>query len=505
MAAHRYWRAVAMEAYGAGDLELSCFHLLDAAGVRVDAPATLTASAAPATGALANLQDDDLTTAARWTVQSVATLALNWDFGVSSVEVADMRLAGDSNARFPLIIKAQYSDDSVAWADVIVVAGIAWPGVGITTVSPAVGVVDYDYAKVSALLHFDGANGSTTFTDLTGRVWTPSGTVRIDTAQSKFGGASSFWDQSGTLMSLNSSDFDFEALDFTVECWAYQTSAINGGAYFAPNYYQNLVGNCQIGVASNNGFNLTLASGKPLGSLYNTAGTADTSISAAAAIPLNTWVHLAFVRKGTALTLFVGGAVAATGTFTGPTYPTTRPIAIGGDSSGSAKFAGYLDEVRVTKGLARYTGAFAPPGFFGYLFPTPRNKTRGRIAATDPLTVGTGPTIIYGIPTLTNPVRLTVESGSVKDYITGVRGTGRGRVAGTVKEKGTPDAPVYRKVRLLRERDSLLIREVWSHPVTGAYSFDYVDELQLFTVLSYDHTGAFRAVVADRIVPELIP
>lgn len=38
-----------------------------------------------------------------------------------------------------------------------------------------------------------------------------------------------------------------------------------------------------------------------------------------------------------------------------------------------------------------------------------------------------------------------------------------------------------------------------------AYSFDYVDELQTFTALSYDHTGAFRAVVADGQIPEMIP
>lgn len=97
-----------------------------------------------------------------------------------------------------------------------------------------------------------------------------------------------------------------------------------------------------------------------------------------------------------------------------------------------------------------------------------------------------------------------VTDGGLKDYVSGVVGTGRGRVTGTVKETGTPSTPVHRKVRLIRERDGMLMREVWSHPVTGVYSFDYVDELQKFTVLSYDHTGAFRAVVADGQIPELI-
>ena len=109
------------------------------------------------------------------------------------------------------------------------------------------------------------------------------------------------------------------------------------------------------------------------------------------------------------------------------------------------------------------------------------------------------------VPIIVNTtVLLTIQGGSLKDYSTGVAGKGIGRVRGTVKQKGTPEAPVYRKVRLVRERDGVLVRELWSDPITGAYSFDYIDELQKWTVVSYDHTGTFRAVVADGQVPELI-
>lgn len=81
--------------------------------------------------------------------------------------------------------------------------------------------------------------------------------------------------------------------------------------------------------------------------------------------------------------------------------------------------------------------------------------------------------------------------------MTGVLGQGVGRVKGTTKDKGTPNAPVSERVRLYRERDGLLIREIWSTPITGAYSFDYVDEVETYTVISYDHDKSFRAVVAD--------
>lgn len=115
----------------------------------------------------------------------------------------------------------------------------------------------------------------------------------------------------------------------------------------------------------------------------------------------------------------------------------------------------------------------------------------------DEIVISTGPVVVYGNAQVVEPVNLTVQSGGIKDYTTGVLGIGVGRVSGTVKEKGTPNAPVYRKVRLIREVDGLLMRELWSHPDTGGYSFDYIDELQVWTVLSYDHTGAFRAVVAS--------
>lgn len=83
--------------------------------------------------------------------------------------------------------------------------------------------------------------------------------------------------------------------------------------------------------------------------------------------------------------------------------------------------------------------------------------------------------------------------------------SGNGRIAGTVKEDGTPDVPVKRRVRLHREQDGLLVREVWSHPTTGAYSFDYIDATKQYTVITYDYEHDYRAVIADNITPEAMP
>lgn len=89
------------------------------------------------------------------------------------------------------------------------------------------------------------------------------------------------------------------------------------------------------------------------------------------------------------------------------------------------------------------------------------------------------------------------------DYTTGLLGKGVGTVYGTTEIKGTPDAPLRARVRLIRERDGLVYRETWSDGVTGAYRFDNVDELETYTVLTYHPTRDRRAVAADGIIPEV--
>jgi hypothetical protein len=78
-------------------------------------------------------------------------------------------------------------------------------------------------------------------------------------------------------------------------------------------------------------------------------------------------------------------------------------------------------------------------------------------------------------------------------------GQGIGRLKGTTKDKGTPNVPVSERVRLYRQKDGMLMREVFSTPGTGAYSFDYIDELDVYFVVSFDHDLNFRAVIADNL------
>ena len=82
---------------------------------------------------------------------------------------------------------------------------------------------------------------------------------------------------------------------------------------------------------------------------------------------------------------------------------------------------------------------------------------------------------------------------------------GPGRITGTVEEKATPNLPLRRRVRLIREIDGRVIRETWSDAATGEYLFTGVSEHETYTVISYDHEHNYRAVVADNITPEVAP
>lgn len=81
---------------------------------------------------------------------------------------------------------------------------------------------------------------------------------------------------------------------------------------------------------------------------------------------------------------------------------------------------------------------------------------------------------------------------------------GAGKIVGTVKEKSTPtNVPLVRRVQLYSEVTRLLVGETWSDSA-GTYAFTGIDMLQKYTVISYDHTGIYRAVVADNLSPEMM-
>lgn len=82
--------------------------------------------------------------------------------------------------------------------------------------------------------------------------------------------------------------------------------------------------------------------------------------------------------------------------------------------------------------------------------------------------------------------------------------SGKYRITGTTKRKGTPDSPTRVRVCLFDQLSKRLARETWSDAATGAYAFTCLRSGTYF-VVSFDHTGAFNAVIADNVASELMP
>jgi hypothetical protein len=217
--------------------------------------------------------------------------------------------------------------------------------------------VDLFRSQVSLLLHGDGANGSTAIVDSspTPKTVTAFGNAQISTAQSKFGGASIAFDGTGDVLTIpDNSVFDFGSGNFTIEGWIYQTTPTTGLRLLYAKRTIPSPGISNVAVAVNGGtMTAWAASGTASWDIVNgvTFGAATT----------NTWTHFAVVRNGTAFTGYLGGVGTSLGTSSATIISTASSVSIGGDTDGTSAFAGYIDDFRITKGIARYTANFTPP------------------------------------------------------------------------------------------------------------------------------------------------
>jgi hypothetical protein len=207
---------------------------------------------------------------------------------------------------------------------------------------------DLNYSNVSLLLHGNGTNGSTTITDNSPspKTVTAVGNAQISTAQSKFGGSSILLDGNGDFLSAPSSiDFsDFGLTNWTLEAWIYVLSSKN---QMIINLTNTLTSNSGLGFSLSDGNNLKLDNGIAAG--IN-----------AGSVSLNAWVHVAAVRNSSTTTAFVNGLSVGTTTQT-PNISQFAYVGRAADSSVPQFFNGYIDDLRITKGVARYTANFTPP------------------------------------------------------------------------------------------------------------------------------------------------
>ncbi len=217
------------------------------------------------------------------------------------------------------------------------------------------------------LIHSNTTEGSTTFTDssfynhaisaINGAIHSTD-TAKFGASSIKYTGSSfSHWN-GGAVQTPNSDDFNLGSGDFTIDLWV-KFALHNGGGFGATFIAQESF----TPVYSVNSFYLVDNAGLKLYFAYSTDGSNHLSFQENWSPATNTWYHLACVRNGANLYFFVNGNQLGTPKNLGSAslyYDSNGKLSVGGRNDGGS-LNGYIDEFRLSKGIARWTSNFTPP------------------------------------------------------------------------------------------------------------------------------------------------
>ncbi len=171
------------------------------------------------------------------------------------------------------------------------------------------------------------------------------GDAKCSTTQVKFASSKSmYFDGAGDRITAHNLP-EIGNSDFTFETWMYETLHDNNAAFF------------DLRGVGGSGWRLESRSGN--------IRWGDGTLASGSSLSINTWYHIALCRQGSSTKIYING------TQTGPTYTDTndytygaadRPIFGGnGYNLSAGHYTGYLQDIRLTIGLARYTANFTPP------------------------------------------------------------------------------------------------------------------------------------------------
>ena len=238
------------------------------------------------------------------------------------------------------------------------------PADGSTTVG------DVYFPQTSVLLPFNGSDAATSTSDLSNRNGTVSfaGTAQLSTGASKFGGSSLLVDGNSDYVSISDSYWNtcMSSGDFTVELWArFDSASLDGSTQttFASN-------RGDISGSSSNGWVFRKFTDNVI-SWYMRQGSDWVYINYAqgtrTAVSADTWYHLAVTRSGNTWKLFLNGTAEdtitnSTSIVDGGADGLVVGALAGGIAGGPYHYMdGYIDDVRITVGHARYTSNFTAP------------------------------------------------------------------------------------------------------------------------------------------------
>lgn len=172
------------------------------------------------------------------------------------------------------------------------------------------------------------------------------GNAQISTTQSKFGGSSMYFDGTNDgLIGPSTQLASFGTGDFTVESWVYLTTISGADRYL---------------FTTGNGIDTSLrlyigSTGEVV--VYTSFGI---RLSSTNPLVVNTWTHVAVRRYNGTLAVYLNGVQNGTASYS-TAIDCNGKISVGSDNNGGSSMIGYLDDFRVTKGIARYTSNFTPP------------------------------------------------------------------------------------------------------------------------------------------------
>lgn len=206
---------------------------------------------------------------------------------------------------------------------------------------------DTYYNQSSLILPFVGEHYSSTLIDYSSspKTLTSYGDVLLKNNQSKFYDTAAYFNGADNYLRVSSDpEFAFGTGDWTVEGWfRLDTAATN----------QNLI-DMRTTSGSNN--SLAIYLGFSILYFYHSGSN---YISSAAIVNVDIWYHIAASRNNGSTRLFLNG-IQQGSTYSDSTDYVQSPIFIGSNPDGVSLFKGYMQDIRVTKGVGRYTANFSP-------------------------------------------------------------------------------------------------------------------------------------------------
>lgn len=214
-------------------------------------------------------------------------------------------------------------------------------------------------AFTKILLHMDGSNGGTTFTDVnaggSAHTWTPTNATTSSLA-AKFG-PTSMLGSAGYITTPAHADFNIGTSDAAVDFW-FNNNGVGSTGYGLAGQ-QDSIGN--LGSIS---FIVSRSGGSGVIQFIVVDGTVSTQISLQSTTTFagtSAWNHIALTKSGTSFRLFVNRVQEDTTKTLDSVNASTRPLTIGRAGDAGAGFSALIDEVRLSVGDSRWTTNGTPP------------------------------------------------------------------------------------------------------------------------------------------------